>query len=285
MSGDSITLEGFGWQIGVHPEVLKDLCDRVSQAYKTRVKPKLGGGKRRIDRCFGLLRVVHRRILDTYLRGITWPDYVYGIGEEKGPIENARAHQGKHQHFLTDIRNFYPSTQSSRVRRLFAREFHFTPSAASVATRLVTLDGGLPQGIHPSTHLAYLAFQEIDRRLRNFADECGLTYTRYGDDLSFSAPSSFKSKTQKIKYIVNSSDNRYSINDRKTFYKQGPVEITGVRVLNNKIVVPDRFEERLEKLCPSSAEWKGLRQYADRVESFFEGSPAFQSGTYKTREV
>jgi hypothetical protein len=268
MPGDSIKLEGFAWEIEFPPDLLEGICERVQQEYKTKIKPKAGCGERRIDRCFGMLRVVHQRILDAYLQDIDWPDYVYGIGEGRGPIKNARAHQGKHHHFLTDVRNFYPSTPSRRVHEVFLREFNFTPPAARVATRLVTLDGGLPQGIHPSTHLAYLAFQEIDRRLKSFADQHGLTYTRYGDDLSFSAPSDFQSKAQTIKYIVNSSDTRYALHNGKTFYKQGPVEITGVRVLNNKVAVPDRFERRLRKLNPSSAQWKGLRQYVDQIESF-----------------
>jgi RNA-directed DNA polymerase len=268
MSGDSIKLEGFAWEIEFPRDLLEEICERVQQEYKTKIKPKSGSGKRRIDRCFGMLRVVHERIFDAYLQDVDWPDYVYGIGEGRGPIKNARAHQGKHHHFLTDVRNFYPSTPSRRVHEVFVREFNFTPRAARVATRLVTLDGGLPQGIHPSTHLAYLAFQEIDRRLKSFADQHGLTYTRYGDDLSFSAPSDFQSKAQTIKYIVNSSDTRYTLHNGKTFYKPGPVEITGVRVLNNKIAVPDRFERRLRKLNPSSAQWKGLRQYVDQIESF-----------------
>jgi len=269
MDGDRIDLKAFAWQIEVPPDRLLQLCGRVQQEYKTRVQMKPGGGKRRIDRCFGMLRVVHQRILDIYLQDITWPEYLYGIGKGKGPIENARAHQGKHHHFLTDIRNFYPSSQSSRVHKVFVDDFQFTPRAAKIATRLITLDGGLPQGIHPSTHLAYLAFQEIDHRLKSFADQHGLTYTRYGDDLSFSAPSSFKSEAQTIKYIVNSSDTRYSLHERrKTYCKQGPVEITGVRVLNNKIVVPDCVQKRLSRLNPSSAQWQGLRQYADRIESF-----------------
>lgn len=269
MTGDRINLKALAWQIEVPPDLLLQLCERVQQEYKTRIDLKPGGGKRRIDRCFGTLRVVHQRILDTYLQDITWPEYVYGIGKGKGPIENARTHQGKHHHFLTDVRNFYPSSQSNRVHKIFVDDFQFTPRAAKIATRLVTLNGGLPQGIHPSTHLAYLAFQDIDGRLKSFSDQHGLTYTRYGDDLSFSAPSPFKSEVQTIKYIVNSSDTRYTLHEKeKTYYKQGPVEITGVRVLNNRIEVPDRFDRQLRKLNPSSAQWKGLRHYADRIESF-----------------
>lgn len=269
MSGDAITLKGFAWQINVPPEELTDMCERVEEEYKTKVKTKQSGGTRRITRCFGRLRVVHKRILNTYLRDIEWPDYVYGIGKGRGPIENARAHQGKHHHFLTDVRDFYPSTQSNWVHDVFVSVFNFTPRAAQVATRLTTLDGGLPQGIHPSTHLSYLAFRDIDRQLNAFANRNCITYTRYGDDLSFSAPTSFQSKVPAIKKIVNGSESRYTLHEgKKTYYKQGPVEITGVRVLNNEIVVPERFKDRLERLNPSSAEWEGLHEHVSTIEAF-----------------
>ena len=269
MLANAITPEGFGWQINTPVDELRKLCERIEEEYTTTKKPKSDGGTRHITWCFGKLRVIHQRILDRYLRRVSWPDYIYGVGEGRGAIANAKAHQGKHHHFLTDVRDFYPSTESYRVHDIFVDEFDFTPPAARIATRLTTLNGGLPQGIHPSTHLAYLAFRDIDRRLKSFASRHSITYTRYGDDLSFSSQSDFSSKVSKIKEIVNGTDNRYALHEGdKTYYKQGPVEITGVRVENNKIEVPDRFQERLDRLNPSSAEWQGLRQQMDRIQSF-----------------
>jgi hypothetical protein len=267
MPGDAITLKGFAWQIHFPPEELEALCNRIREEYKTWYKPKSGGGERKITTCFGKLRVVQQRILDVYLRDITWPEYIYGIGEGRGAIKNAKAHQGKHHHFLTDVLDFYPRTESKIVHDVFTDLFGFTPPAARIATRLTTLHGGLPQGTHPSTHLAYLAFRKIDRELHKYADRHGITYTRYGDDLSFSAPHSFQSKVDDIMDIVEGSDTRYNLHQGdKTYYKQGPVEITGVQVLNNKIEVPDRFRRKLARLNPSSAKWESLKRQIDRIE-------------------
>lgn len=266
MPGEAITPTGFAWEIHVPLEELEALCDRIGEEYKTWYQPKSGDGDRKITTCFGKLRVVQQRILDVYLRAITWPDYVYGIGEGRGAIENAKAHQGKHHHFLTDVLDFYPRTESRIVHDIFTEVFNFTPPAARIATRLTTLHGGLPQGTHPSTHLAYLAFREIDRELHEYADRHGITYTRYGDDLSFSAPQDFKSKVSEIMEIVEGSDTRYNLHQGdKTYYKQGPVEITGVRVLNNRIEPPGRLEKKLARLNPSSAQWESLKRHVDRI--------------------
>jgi hypothetical protein len=267
MPGNAITLDGFAWEIHIPPDELRSLCDRIEDEYKTWYQAKSGDGERKITTCFGKLRVVQQRILETYLRTISWPDYIYGIGEGRGAIQNAKAHQGKHHHFLTDVQDFYPRTESRRIHDVFVGVFGFTPRAAKVATCLTTLDGGLPQGTHPSTHLAYLAFREIDRQLHEYANRHAITYTRYGDDLSFSAQHDFQDRVDDIMDIVNQSDTRYNLHQGgKTYYKLGPVEVTGVRVLNNKVEVPDRFHRRLQRLNPSSAEWEGLRQHVRRIE-------------------
>ena len=228
---------------------------------------KPGGGYRTVTCCYGRLRDVHITIKEEYLSKIPIPEWLYGAGDGRGTRENAKAHQGKKHHFVTDLKSFFPRTSHGRVYRVFTSVLGFTPDAARIATRLTTYDGGLPQGTHTSPRLADLAFLQVDRQLDQFCKQERITYTRYVDDLSFSSPHPFQSRVPEIKAIINDGNNRYRVHQgAKTYYTTGPVEITGIVVYNNRIRVPKVLIDRWSQLPPESPEWQGLHNYILHVE-------------------
>lgn len=60
----------------------------------------------------------------------------------------------------------------------------------------------LPQGAPTSPMLSNLVFRPVDERLQALAGESGLVYTRYSDDLSFSAPSKVLDRERALVFVA-----------------------------------------------------------------------------------
>jgi RNA-directed DNA polymerase len=151
------------------------------------------------------------------------------------------------------------------VYRVFSNRLDLMSDAASLATRLTTYQYGLPQGTTTSPFLANLAFQPVDEKLTRFCNNHGITYTRFVDDLTFSAPHEFKSLTEDLCTFITEAG--FGIKRSKTCYYSRPVEITGAVVENNRLRAPDRLKRKLSVLDHSSDAFEGLNSYINHVES------------------
>jgi len=105
--------------------------------------------------------------------------------------------------------------------------------------------------------------------LVSFCEPRGIEYTRYADDLTFSAGQSFKSEIPEIKSIVGEGEFRLHEGE-KTGYKKGPIEVTGVVVTNNRLFASPRLKDRLDGIDPESNEWEGTFGYVQYIEPDFE---------------
>lgn len=269
---EEIGVTGLAWN-GVErsEEYLDNLCANVNQHYRRTVLEKEGGGQRVIDEPSRQLSSVQEGIQDTYLQGSEWPSWLFGAGDGRAQRENAKAHLGLNHHFVTDILEFYPSVSHREVHDVFVSKLDFTPDAARLATRLTTYRGSLPQGTKTSPRLADLAFLEVDRELVSFCESRDIVYTRYADDLTFSAGHCFKSEIPKIKEIVSAGD-FWLHEGKKTGYKVGPIEVTGIVLTNNNLYAPPRLKHRLGQIDPDSSEWQGTYGYVKYVEPDFQGA-------------
>lgn len=105
--------------------------------------------------------------------------------------------------------------------------------------------------------------RKVDFEILKLCKKNKIIYSRFVDDLVFSSQSCFKSKQHEILRIILRSG--FKISDRKTFYKIGPVEITGILVKHNKLDITTKLEEKLNSpLNPKSK--KGLENYVVRIK-------------------
>src|SRR5262245_53831789 len=107
-------------------------------------------------------------------------------------LSNARAHVNRPFLAKLDIRDFYPSISFRWVQSFFERSHGCSPPVASLLRRLVTFQGGLPQGTCTSPALADQLMLTVDNRLSRAFTAHGVTYTRFVDDLTLSAPFSLR---------------------------------------------------------------------------------------------
>jgi retron-type reverse transcriptase len=102
-----------------------------------------------------------------------------------GVIEAATRHCSAQWVYSLDLRDFFPSINSNRVIQSLLK-LGYPESASILITQLCTLGGALPQGSPASPVLSNLAFSQTDVELTAIAEELGVRYTRYADDIVFS---------------------------------------------------------------------------------------------------
>jgi RNA-directed DNA polymerase len=166
--------------------------------------PKKTGGERIISAPMPSLKQAQHWILENILQQIEIHTAAHGFCRDRSIVTNATPHVGAEVIINFDLKDFFPSISYKRVKGLFL-SFGYSEAAATIFGLLCTaaevetleLDGTiyhvalgdryLPQGSPASPAISNILCRRLDRRLTGMADTLGFTYTRYADDLTFSA--------------------------------------------------------------------------------------------------
>jgi len=192
-----------------------------------------------------ILKRVHTKINNRIFKQIKLPDCVYGFIEERSALLAAKRHVGNPYMVSLDIHNFFGTVRSDYVLEALKR-LGYGNDAAWLIARLVSYKGHLPQGAVTSPMASNIAFMHVDEQVDALCKEAGITYTRYADDMTFSAKFDIKDfVNEKIIPIVTNAG--YKINEKKTKY-YGPTDIHYVLgyVVNSKVNVLKDKRRNLE---------------------------------------
>ncbi len=224
-----LTIDDLAAHSGLSRGQLWYLAFAGSNAYTTFRLAKRSGGTRLIERPEPSLRVLQRWILRSILDRLHTTPRSFGFERGSKLRFHAQEHAGARSVLTLDIKNFFPSITIARVTHLY-RVAGYDSRAASILAHLCTSRDALPQGAPTSPRLANLICFRMDRRLAKYAERKGIIYSRYADDMSFSAPSaSALAKHQPfITHIV--SDSGFRLNSAKTrlIGPQGRKTVTGL---------------------------------------------------------
>jgi RNA-directed DNA polymerase len=168
-------------RLGLEEESLRS----VVVSYTQFAIPKRTGGTRIIQSPNHELKRLQRRILHRLLKCIRAHPAARGFERKQSIVTNALPHQSKAIVLRMDVKDFFRSTQSHRVRDMFLR-LGWNRQAAKLLTEICTYEGGLPQGAPTSPRLSNLVNLRLDIRLATAARKLAAEYTRYADDLTFS---------------------------------------------------------------------------------------------------
>lgn len=209
------------------------------------------------------LKDIQRKIKNHLENSIEIPFYEYGGIKGKDNILNANVHKGKKYVFQTDITAFFPSISSKRVYELFI-SLGYSPTVASILTKLTTYKGHLPQGAPTSSIIANLVFKSTGDKIMLLSEAYELTLTTFVDDVTISSPKDFKILIPQIIAIIK--EDGFRISDQKTTYKSGVKEITGVKVLNNTLSTTDKFNKRFDSKKEIDSSKIGMINYKKRIK-------------------
>ncbi len=234
----------------------KELCDFLKMhiyklehfinnpQYKQYIIPKKKGGIRKISEPEYFLKRIQKR-LNYYFQAyylIVKPREVHGfvvnphyLGTYCNIAENAKMHVKKKCVLNIDIADFFPSITAKQVKNVFEQYFLYNQQVATALTLLTTYKGKLPTGAPTSPVLSNFVCMELDKNLNDFCKMHDITYSRYADDLTFSA--NYEISTDNILDIINLIMKRgFRINEKKLRMKKSNRRqiVTGLTV-NEKV--------------------------------------------------
>lgn len=160
-----------------------------SENHVQRLKVNSNGKVREVLNVTGPLRAFQKLLY----RNVLWPKlkpskYSHGGVAGRSILTNVGPHIGQRYLFATDISSFYPSIHHSVVYRLFLKTLGCSPDVSRLLTKLTTFDYHLALGLITSPILANQLLAQTDSRIGSLCERNGMSYTRFVDDISISAP-------------------------------------------------------------------------------------------------
>lgn len=224
--------------------------------------PKKSGGKRMVHapdlellkvqrRLNQLLQVIYQSIRPSFVHGFV----TYFPSEEtrSNIVENALLHVGKQSVLTIDLADFFPSISAKQVKGMFlSKPFQFDNQLATALALLTTYEGKLPQGAPTSPVLSNFICLQLDFELATWAEQNQFVYSRYADDLTFSAKTFISLEKQreirqiitKFQFVVNEKKVRQRTSNRKQ-------TVTGLTV-NSKVNVDRRYIKKVRAMLHDS---------------------------------
>lgn len=112
----------------------------------------------------------------------------YGYQKGISIMNHAKVHSKKKFVFNIDLKDFFDSINFGRVRGFFISNNNFSlhPKVATILAQIACHNNSLPQGSPCSPVISNLIGHIVDIKLAQLAANCGCSYSRYCDDITFS---------------------------------------------------------------------------------------------------
>ena len=245
--------------------------------YYTFQIPRKSGGLRTLAAPHRTLANVQGWILDEVLSRLPVHAAAHGFVPARSVVSNARPHTGARVVINVDLKDFFPAITFHRVNGLF-RSLGYSPAVSTILALLCTeapreplrYDGtlyyaaigprALPQGACTSPAISNLIVKQLDRRLQGLARCLGWTYTRYADDITWSAEGeprpSIGYVLSRIRHIVEDEGFRLNASKTRVLRPNRRQAVTGVTV-NDRLNVPRKTIRRIRAIL-HNAQFTGL---------------------------
>lgn len=273
--------------MGIDISTLSKLLDSPYRHYHYRLIKKHNGDYRRIIMPSDQLKYIQRWINRYILNPIVMPAYITGFVPNRSIITNAKIHENKKYILSFDIENFFESITLQQVEKVFVT-LGYESTLSSTLARLCTTSVFVPflpqtelyiesfkslcarsqpflvQGAPTSPALANLACASMDAQLFEKATELGASYSRYADDITFSA-NTF-SQLPSCSYVATIvSQSGFNINQQKTsFSKPGfRQQVTGLLV-DHHVRIPKVYKKDIYRHLHFCLKYGGASHF-DRI--------------------
>jgi len=273
--------------------------DAVARPHYVRFEvKKRSGGTRALAAPMPKLARAQEWILRQVLDKLPSEPPAHGFIRGRSTVTNAREHLRRDLVVNLDLKDFFPTIDFWRVRGVFKR-MGYSPAVATILGLLCTEaprrevelygqklhvsagDRALPQGACTSPAISNQVARRLDRRLLSRAKKLGWRYTRYADDLTFSAEQGKRGELGRLHAMVRHTleDEGFELNPKKGRVQSvaSRQTVTGI-VVNQKPGVP-RAEVRRLRAILHQARKTGLkaqnRENHPHFEAWLRGKLAY----------
>lgn len=161
--------------------------DYASRYYSFEL-PKRRGGTRTICAPSTSLKIIQQKLNAILQLVYSTPPAAHGFVAKRFIGTNADRHVHKGIVLNVDIVDFFGSINLGRVRGMFLYPpYSLGAEAATTLAQICCYRNALPQGAPTSPVVSNMICARLDRALTRLARDNNLVYTRYADDISFSA--------------------------------------------------------------------------------------------------
>jgi hypothetical protein len=269
-----------------------EAADRMH--YVQFLVPKRSGGTRLLAAPLPRLSRAQAWILRSLLDKVPAESPAHGFVKGRSTVTNARPHTDRAVVVNLDLSDFFPSITWRRVRGVFEK-LGYSPAAATVLALLCTEpprrrveyegrsywvavgERALPQGAPTSPALSNLVTRKLDRRLAGMCAKMGWEYTRYADDLTFSAPGrdalqgsgsrDIAMLLARVRHIVSEEGFRIHPKKGRVQRSGGRQSVTGI-VVNHGLSLPREEIRKLRAILHNAKKTGLAAQNRDGVPNF-----------------
>lgn len=134
------------------------------------------------------LKVLQKRLIDL-LKALPMHPANFAYMKGKSIRMCAAEHENQDVIIKVDIKDFFGSHTSALISRKIQEMTDWPKDVCWAISRMVTLNGRMPQGAVSSPFLSIVLNYSMDCRIAELAAQHGFTYTRYADDMAFGSRS------------------------------------------------------------------------------------------------
>jgi len=177
--------------LGLTTHFIATFANGASHAYRRYYIPKKNGSLRTIDQPSKQLKAMQRWLLGYALDGLPVHPAAMAYRKNRSIFDNASLHAASRYLLRMDCRDFFPSITEEDLKLLIAsRPTTFSawqPFEIELFCKLVCRNGRLTIGAPTSPALSNAVCYDMDLQLYEISKKLDVTYSRYADDLFFSA--------------------------------------------------------------------------------------------------
>lgn len=236
------------------------LIATAPERYKVYTIPKKRGGRREIAHPARELKVAQRAIMREYLSKLPVHDAAFGYVKGRSIKDNAEFHAGNGPILKYDFEDFFPSITEFAWISYCERHNVFGKEDAIRSGRILFRrpKGGrilrLSIGAPSSPMLSNILLYDFDSAVSELVGAHKIKYSRYADDLTFSAPrTGFLNQVDRIVrgVISKSKSPKLKINESKTVLATTKVRrrVTGLILNLTGGVSIGRENKRIIRAC------------------------------------
>ena len=233
-------------ELGASRKHLFKLAKNTKPYYKLIMLRKKNGGLRYINSPKPRLKYAQLSILRHILEYIDVSPYATAYVKGKKLKDNAEPHTNHKYLLKMDITDFFGSITYLQVISSAFNSKRFPIQIGAILTSLCCLDDVLPQGAPTSPALSNIVMKNFDDIIGAWCKKRNIVYTRYCDDLTFSANVPLYNVYVKVKDMLLKRG--FEINEDKTKFITNSTSqrVTGLTV-NEKVSIPREYKRKLRQ--------------------------------------